>query len=85
MATKKDNALDIDNSLVELETLVDRLEQGGMSMEESLSEFARGVELTRHCQQSLEKAEQRIKLLTRDTSTGEESLEPIQADQLDKS
>lgn len=77
MASKKDKELDIDGSLMELETLVDRLEQGGMSMEESLSEFARGVELTRHCQSSLKAAEQRIKLLTQDTDTGEESLVPF--------
>ena len=49
-----------EETLQELETLVRRLEQGEMPLEESLKAFERGVRLTRECQQSLRAAEQRV-------------------------
>lgn len=54
---------DFEKSLDELETLVRNLEQGELSLEQSLTAFERGVELTRTCQQALKNAEQRVEQL----------------------
>ncbi|MGO1692018.1 MAG: exodeoxyribonuclease VII small subunit [Marinobacter sp.] len=54
---------DFEKSLDELETLVRNLEQGELSLEQSLSAFERGVKLTRACQQALKSAEQRVEQL----------------------
>ena len=60
---KKVESLSFENALDELETLVERLESGEQSLEESLKEFERGIQLTRHCQKSLQSAEQRVEKL----------------------
>lgn len=57
-------AADFEHSLDELEQLVARMEGGDMSLDESLASFERGIGLFRHCQQSLEQAELRVRLLS---------------------
>ncbi len=52
-----------EQSLQELEQLVKALEQGDLSLDEALQQFARGVELSRNCQKVLEQAEQRVEKL----------------------
>jgi exodeoxyribonuclease VII small subunit len=54
---------DFERMLKELETLVLRLEQGELSLDESLRQFERGVELTRLCEQALKAAEQKVEIL----------------------
>ena len=54
---------DFEHSLDELEQLVARMEGGEMSLDESLSAFERGIGLYRHCQQALDTAELRVRLL----------------------
>ena len=49
---------------MQLESVVDALERGDMTLEESLNAFERGVGLTRTCQKALESAEQRVRILT---------------------
>ena len=53
-----------EQSLEELEQLVAKMEAGDLTLEESLSAYERGVGLYRQCQQALEQAELRVKLLT---------------------
>jgi len=53
-----------EQALAELESLVETMEQGELSLEESLKSFERGVLLTRTCQQALKEAEQKIQILT---------------------
>jgi exodeoxyribonuclease VII small subunit len=53
-----------EQALAELESIVDALEKGDMSLEESLTRFERGIGLTRTCQQALDLAEQRVRILT---------------------
>lgn len=72
---KKAAGPDFEKSLAELESLVQRMEQGELSLEESLKQFERGVALVRTCQQSLNDAEQRVKLLL--NKDGVESLAPF--------
>lgn len=64
-----------ETSIQELETLVRKLEQGDMPLEESLKAFERGVQLTRACQQSLRDAEQRVEQVI-ETSQGELETRP---------
>lgn len=51
-------------ALQQLETLVNQLEQGDLSLEESLKAFEQGVRLTRDCQQKLSAAEQKVQQLS---------------------
>lgn len=52
-----------EHSLDELEQLVEKMEQGEMSLEDSLAAYERGVGLYRRCQTALEQAELRVRLL----------------------
>ena len=61
--TKADELPDFETSLKELESLVERMEEGEQSLEQSLKDFERGITLTRQCQQSLQQAEQRVQEL----------------------
>lgn len=58
--------IDFEATLAELEALVERMESGRMSLEDSLAAFERGVKLTRQCRSALKSAELRIKALTED-------------------
>ncbi len=53
-----------ERSLDELEQLVQRMEKGEMSLDESLGAYERGVALYRQCQGALQQAELRVKLLS---------------------
>ena len=55
---------DFEASLDALEQLVGKMEAGGMSLEDSLAAYERGVGLYRKCQAALEQAELRVKLLS---------------------
>jgi exodeoxyribonuclease VII small subunit len=60
---KKQNNINFEQSLQELETLVEKMEAGNLSLEESLKYFERGVALTRNCQKALAEAEQKVRIL----------------------
>ena len=53
-----------EDALEELEGLVETLEQGELSLEDSLKTFERGVVLARTCQEALAKAEQKVAILS---------------------
>ena len=55
---------DFEASLDQLEQLVEKMEHGEMSLEESLAAYERGVGLYRKCQTALEQAELRVRLLS---------------------
>ena len=74
MPRKKSITL-FEDSLVELEQLVERMEQGDITLEESLKSFERGVTLTRTCQKALQEAEQKVQLLLE--KNGQQTLEPF--------
>ena len=57
------DSLDFEKSLTELEQIVERLELGELSLDESLKQFERGIALTRSCQSSLQQAEQKVEIL----------------------
>jgi len=63
MKKKEPNLPDFEKSLAELESLVEQLESGELSLDQSLKQFKRGVELTRHCQGVLDDAQQTVRQL----------------------
>ena len=68
MAKKSSENPNFETSLKELEALVEKMEQGDLSLEESLSHFERGVQLSRACQQALKAAEQKVEILMKKSS-----------------
>ena len=52
-----------EKALAELESLVEDMEQGNLSLEESLKRFEKGIALSTECQQALQSAELKIKEL----------------------
>lgn len=71
--------VDFERALEELEALVERMEQGDLSLEDSLQSFERGIALTRLCQKALQDAEQKVEILT--GKDGDARVEPFEADQ----
>ncbi len=65
-ATRKNAIPDLESALKELEILVKRMEEGESSLEDSLKDFERGIELSRQCQQALRTAEQKVQQLIGD-------------------
>ncbi len=61
MARRK--PIDFEKSLEKLEDLVTQMEEGELSLEESLKAFEKGIKLTRDCQQTLNEAEQKVQIL----------------------
>ena len=74
MPRKKSTTL-FEDSLAELEQVVEQLEQGDISLEESLKSFERGVKLTRTCQKALQEAEQKVQILL--NKNEQQTLEPF--------
>ena len=66
-----DDKLTFEEAMAELDELVSRMEDGELSLDDSLKAFERGVMLTRKCQEALSQAELRVKTLT-DADTLEE-------------
>ncbi len=54
---------DFEAAIAELESIVKKLEEGDLALEQSLKLYERGVELSRFCHARLEAAERRIELL----------------------
>lgn len=60
---KKKTEQSFEASLMELQALVERMESGKLTLEESLADFEKGIALTRQCQSALTNAEQKVSLL----------------------
>ena len=61
MPAKK--SVNLEKALSELEKLVEEMEQGNLSLEESLKRFEKGIALTSDCQQALQTAELKVQEL----------------------
>lgn len=75
MARKK-AGFDFETALGDLELIVERMEQGDISLEDSLREFENGIKLTRACQKALSEAEQKVQILL--TQNDEAQLKPFE-------
>ena len=66
MARKEPTDKKFESALEELEQVVEQLESGELSLEDSLSAFEKGVGLVRFCNQKLSEVEKKIELLVKD-------------------
>ncbi|TXR54288.1 exodeoxyribonuclease VII small subunit [Reinekea thalattae] len=65
-----------EENLASLEAIVNQLESGELSLDESLKQFEQGIALTRSCQESLAKAEQKVQILM--SKDNQESLQDFE-------
>jgi exodeoxyribonuclease VII small subunit len=72
---KKNTPVPFEQSLKELEELVEQLEKGDIPLEQSLQFFERGIQLTRACQKALKEAEQKVEILL--SENGVDNLKPF--------
>jgi exodeoxyribonuclease VII small subunit len=59
---------DFETSLKKLEEVVKELEEGELTLEQSLARYEQGINLARFCNAKLEEAEKRIEMLKTDDS-----------------
>ncbi|WP_339338634.1 exodeoxyribonuclease VII small subunit [uncultured Oceanicoccus sp.] len=60
---KNKKSVDFEEALDQLEELVEDMENGDLTLEESLKAFEQGIKLTRECQTALSQAEQKVQML----------------------
>ncbi len=77
MATKKKD-INFEKALEELEGIVEDLESGDLSLENSLKSFEKGIKLARQCQEQLSKAELQVQKLIEEN--GELKTAPLKDD-----
>ena len=66
-----------ERAIEELETIVKRLEEGKVPLEESVSIYERGEALKRRCEELLKQAEARVEKITLDASGKPKGTEPL--------
>ena len=71
-----------EKALAELEKIVAQMEEGGLTLEQSLEAHKRGLELARRCRERLEAAQQQVKVLEGEVlkPLGGASLDPLAGD-----
>ena len=67
----KQTVNDFEKSMGDLESLVEAMESGELTLEESLEHFERGIKQVRSCQKALDEAEQKVKILLDDTENAQ--------------
>jgi len=75
--------LNFEKALKDLEETVGKLEQGDLSLDESLKLFEKGVKLAKFLRKELEKAEKKVEILLKDEE-GNVSAEPFDIDENDE-
>lgn len=60
---KTEKNIDFEAALTELNQIVEQMEHGNLSLEDSLKSFERGIYLSRSCQNALKNAEQKVQIL----------------------
>ena len=73
--TEKKATVNFEKAIKDLERIVEDLESGELSLEQSLKTFEKGIKLTRQCQGELEKAELKVKKLVEEN--GELKTKPL--------
>ena len=66
------NKFDFNKGLVELEVIINKMESGDLSLEDSLKYFEKGVKLHRQCHGAITDAEQRVNMLNEEDNYSEE-------------
>jgi len=73
-----------EESLKQLEQIVEDLESGDLSLEKALAKFEEGVKLSKSCTSKLDEIERKITILLKD-QTGEIDEKPFVSDTTDES
>lgn len=58
--------IDFETALEKLQVIVEDLEQGGLSLDKTLTEFSQGMQLLKFCHQKLDQAEKKIELMVKE-------------------
>ena len=66
MANKGQSDKKFESALEELEIVVEQLESGDLSLEDSLAVFEKGVGLVKYCNQKLSEVEKKVEVLIKD-------------------
>ena len=67
----KDKKIDFELSLKELESIIEKLEDENINLEDSVKSFEKGINLVKECQQQLQNAELKIKKLLDDGTSSD--------------
>lgn len=67
MSKKSEKLPELEPALAEITQLIEKMEQGELTLDQSLGHFERGVTLVKHCQKILEDAEQKVQILIKNT------------------
>lgn len=67
--SKATTGFNFEESIEKLEELVSAMEDGDLSLEDSLAAFETGIKLTRECQAALRQAEQKVQVLMDESGT----------------
>jgi exodeoxyribonuclease VII small subunit len=59
------NKLNFEQSIKELTSIVEKIEQGQIPLQDSLQQYEKGMELIKHCRGILQKAEERIEKISK--------------------
>ncbi|MDP2574076.1 exodeoxyribonuclease VII small subunit [Vibrio penaeicida] len=81
MASKKPENMTFEESLTELDSIVEQLESGDLALEDALKKFERGILLARSGQGKLSEAEQRVAILIQEDDQAE--LSPFESNSED--
>ncbi|MEE9403326.1 MAG: exodeoxyribonuclease VII small subunit [Algisphaera sp.] len=68
----KNKALSFEDSVEQLEQLIDRIETGEIGLEDALKHYEDGTKLISHCRKILDSAEKKIADLTQGEQEGAE-------------
>lgn len=63
MAKKPNKLPNLETSLADISKLIDEMEDGEQTLEQSLAHFEQGISLIKHCQHILQEAEQKVQIL----------------------
>jgi exodeoxyribonuclease VII small subunit len=66
MAKTANSPKSFESAIAELEAIVQEMESGAITLEQALERYQRGANLLRHCQETLQCAEQRVRQLEKD-------------------
>ena len=71
---KRENDIDklsFEQAIKELTSIVGKIEQGEIPLQDSLTQYEKGMALIKHCREILQKAEKRIETITKEEKTGD--------------
>lgn len=63
MTKKTEKLPDLEKSMTEITQLIEKMEHGELTLDQSLGHFERGITLVKHCQKILVDAEQKVQIL----------------------